>query len=564
MSSMPAPGPMPQAVTERSRRLSAIWLIPIAAVAIAAYLIWDTASKQGPTIEITFETGEGLDPGKSQLKYKEIVFGTVKELRLNPDRSDVTVSIATTSQAAPLLTEGAVFWVVKPRLFAGNISGLDTLLSGAYVSILPAEKPGKKQTQFKGQEDPPLLSAHVPGHTFLLKSKRIGSVSVGSPIFFRNLSVGEVLGWDIGDMAESVTIHAFVRAPYDAYVREQTRFWNASGISIKLGGAGLDIEMESMRAVLLGGIEFGTPARAAGAAVADENHVFPLFRDEETANAASYTRKIAAVSYFPGSVRGLAPGSEVTMHGLKIGEITDVRLAYNPSLKAIVAPVRYEVQPERIVGVGQRIYANDEETVKALLKRGLRASIQSTSLITGQQSVALDFVEDAPDVEMTQEGADFVLPTTEGGGFAGLASSAADVLEKVNAIPFASIGRSLDGILLSVNNATKGPELKNALNDLSKTMASAQALVGQLEKNAGPASKRLPEISAELQRSLSSANKLILSIDDGYGHEAKFNRDLARMMTESTDAVRSIRSLADLLQRNPEALVKGRSKGATE
>src|SRR3954451_13960873 len=252
----PAP---PQAITRRSHRLSAIWLIPLLAVAIAGWLVWDTISKEGPTIEVSFDSAEGLQAGKSPLKFKDIEFGMVKSLRLSPDNTRVVVTIATNAQAPPLLTDGAVFWVVKPRFFAGNLSGLDTLLSGAYVGVLPAASPGKKQTSFKGQENPPVIQADVPGRTFLLKSKRIGSISVGSPIFFRDLAVGEVLGWDVGDMAESVTIHAFVRAPYDSYVVEQTRFWNASGISVARGSQGINVKMESLRALILGGVAFGPP-----------------------------------------------------------------------------------------------------------------------------------------------------------------------------------------------------------------------------------------------------------------------------------------------------------------
>src|SRR3954454_18899063 len=290
----PAP---PQAVTRRSHRLSTIWLIPLLAIVIAGWLIWDTISKEGPTIEVSFESAEGLQAGKSPLKFKDIEFGTVKSLRLSPDNTHVIVTISTNAQAASLLTEGAVFWVVKPRFFAGNFSGLDTLLSGSYVGILPAANRGKKHTTFKGQADPPLVEANVPGRTFLLKSKRIGSISVGSPIFFRDLAVGEVLGWDIADMAESVMIHAFVRAPYDTYVLEQTRFWDASGISLGLGPQGLDVKMESLRALILGGIAFATPpvarqasagsdqARAASDHAAPEKHVFPLFADQTAADA---------------------------------------------------------------------------------------------------------------------------------------------------------------------------------------------------------------------------------------------------------------------------------------
>src|SRR5438105_1306778 len=302
MTNVAAQRTLPQAATRRSRRLSIIWIVPIVAVAIGAWLAWDTLSKEGPTIKITFDSGEGLQAGQSHLKYKDIVFGTVKSLALSPDQTHVIVTVATTRQAEPLLTDGTIFWVVKPRLFAGNISGVETLLSGSYIGMLPPANEGKSQRDFVGREDPPVLGAHVPGRTFLLKSKRVGSVSVGSPIFFRDLNVGEVLGWDIADMAEYVTIHAFVRAPYDAYVHKETRFWNASGLAIKLGGTGVEVQMESLKALLLGGIAFETPAAGINPLVASEDHVFPLFADQETASAASYTRTIPAIAYFPGSV----------------------------------------------------------------------------------------------------------------------------------------------------------------------------------------------------------------------------------------------------------------------
>ena len=549
---------VPRARTGRSRRISVIWIIPLVAVAIGGWLAWDTWSKEGPTIRISFDSGEGLQPGQSQLKFRDIVFGTVKSLELAPDHTHVVVTVATTHEAKPLLTDQTVFWVVKPRLFAGNVSGLETLLSGSYIGMMPGKAGGKVQHKFVGQEDPPILQENIPGHTFLLKAERLGSISVGSPVFFRDLSVGEVLGWDIADMAEYVTIRAFVRAPYDSYVHDETRFWNASGVSVKLAGAGVEVQMESLKALLLGGIAFDTPEAEIHTAATAENHVFPLFRDRDRAEAASYTRKIPLVSYFPGSVSGLARGSEVTMHGLVIGRVTDVRLAYDADKDIVVAPVRYEVEPERVVGVGVRVYKTDAESVEALLKAGLRASLQSASLITGQEVVALDFVTDAPPATLTKEGEDFVLLTIEGGGFAGLASSANDLLGKVNTIPFDQIGQSLNGILKSVNDMTQGPQLKKALTDLSAMIASAQAMVQRLD------TKQLPELTAGLEKTLTSANKLVLSLDSGYGDNTKFNRDLDRLMAQTTDAVRSIRALADLLARHPEALVKGRPEGPLE
>src|SRR6516164_3046483 len=530
----------PRATTRRSRRISVIWIIPLVAVAIGGWLAWDTWSKEGPTIRISFDSGEGLQPGQSQLKYRDIVFGTVKSLELAPDHTHVVVTVATTHEATSLLTDHTIFWVVKPRLFAGNVSGIETLLSGSYIGMVPGEAGGKKQWEFVGQEDPPILQANVPGHTFIIKAKKLGSISLGSPVFYRDLNVGEVLGWDIADMAEYATIRAFVRHPYDTYVHDETRFWNASGMSVKLAGAGVEVQMESLKALLLGGIAFETPEAEIHTAETSENHVFPLFADRDAANNASYTRKIPVISYFPGSVKGLAPGSEVTMHGLHVGQVTEVKLEYDRSKDIVVAPVRYEVEPERITGIGQRIYKTDQESVEAVLKKGLRASLQSASLITGQQVVALDFVADAPEVPVTMQGRDFILPTTEGGGFAGLASSASDLLDKVNAIPFDQIGKSLNGILKSVNDATQGPQLKKALTDLSAMIASAQGMIQRLD------TKQLPQIAAGLDKTLTSANKLVMSLDTGYGDNTKFNRDLDRLMAQTTDAVRSIRALADL------------------
>jgi len=555
---------LPQAATRRSRRISIIWIVPLVAVAIGAWLAWDTLSKEGPTIKISFDGGEGLQAGQSQLKYKDIVFGTVKSLALSPDQTHVVVTVATTRQAERLLTEGTIFWVVKPRLFAGNVSGIETLLSGSYIGMLPAATAGKSQREFVGREDPPVLGAHVAGRTFFLKSKRIGAVSVGSPIFFRDLAVGEVLGWDIADMAEYVTIHAFVRAPYDSYVHDQTRFWNASGVSIKLGGTGIDVQMESLKALLLGGVAFETPVAEIHTAETSEDHVFPLFADRETANAASYTRKIPAISYFSGSVSGLAPGAAVTVHGLKVGEVTDVRLTYDAAKDAVLAPVRYEIEPERVVGVGKRVFKTDAESVQALLKQGLRASLQSANLITGQQNVALDFVTDAPAAEVSMDGQDFVVPAGEGGGFAGLTASATELLNKVNQMPFDQIGKNLDGILKSVNDLAQGPQMKKALTELAGMMASAQNMVQNLNSGLSPAAKQLPEVTAGLQKTLANANKLVLSLDSGYGDNTKFNRDMDRLLAQANDALRSIRALSDLLARHPEALIKGRPEGPLE
>src|SRR6185437_7216594 len=202
---------------------------------------------------------------------------------------------------------------------------------------------------------------------FLVRAARLGSVTVGSPVFFRDLQVGEVLGYDLGDMAENVTIHVFVRAPFNKYVHDDTRFWNESGLSVKLGANGVDVQVASLRALLLGGIAFDAPAESKPSAASTAGHEFPLFASAEAARNASYSRQVDFVSYFTGSVRGLAPGSDVTYQGLKIGEVTSVELRYDRSKDIIVAPVRFRVQPERFLGIGNRISDDPRLEVQKLV-----------------------------------------------------------------------------------------------------------------------------------------------------------------------------------------------------
>lgn len=558
---------LPVAAGRKARRFSIIWLVPLAAVAIGAWLAWDTLSKQGPTIVVTFNSAEGLQAGQSQLKFKEITLGTVKSLTLTPDHTKVDVEIATTKQAESLLTDQTIFWVVKPRLFAGNLSGLDTVLSGSYVGMLPpvAGTDAKPQRRFTGREEPPVQDARVAGRTFLLKADRLGSLSLGSPVFFRDLNVGEVLGWDIGDMAESVTIRAFVRAPYDGFVRDETRFWNASGVSLKLGANGVELQVESIRAIILGGLAFDTPQEGVTSPLATASHVFPLFSDKETAYNASYSRKIPVVSYFDGSVRGLAAGSEVTMHGLKVGTVTDVRLTFDMKRMTIVAPVKYEIEPERILGIGGKSMApSTAAAAQMLVNQGMRATLQASNLLTGQQVVALDFVTDAPPAKIAEVDGVYVMPTSDGGSFAGLTASATQVLQKINALPLKPMVDNINAMIASLTDLAGGQETKKILGDLASAMNSADELIRKMEAGLAPTAKQLPEVTADLRRTLTTTTKFMNSLQTAYGDNTRFSRDVDRLMLQVSDAVRSIRQLADLLSRHPEALIKGRPGGGKE
>jgi paraquat-inducible protein B len=552
--------PVPTASVRRSRRIPLIWIVPLITALIGGWLAWDTFSKRGPTIVVEFESGNGLTPGQSPLKYKDVPMGTVKAVDISPDFKKVLVTIETTHAAIPLLTDKTIFWVVKPELFAGKVSGLDTLLSGSYIGMMPSTEKGKPQHHFIGKEDPPILETSIPGTTFRLQSRRIGSISLGAPIFYRDIEVGTVLGWDLSDMARHVTIHAFVRAPFDQYVHDDSLWWNASGIQVKLDGGGIKVQLESMKALLLGGLAFETDPDLKSSPSKPDT-AFPLYANRDDAHSAGFGRKLKMVSYFTGSVAGLAVGNDVTLHGLKIGEITELGLRFDPTLQSIVVPVHYTIEADRIANVAAATAnAPIGSGAAEMIRRGFRATLDTSSLLTGTKVVAIKQIDDAPPATIGLAGDEFVIPSSESGGLDTITSSAAALLTKINRIDFDAIGANLVGTTKGLDNLVNGPQLKSTLTSLEGTLADARDFVHKLDNGAGPAMAKLPAIANQLDSAITQINRLASSLNSGYGGDSRFNRELDRLMPQLNETVRSFRALADLLARNPEALIKGRPK----
>jgi paraquat-inducible protein B len=554
-----------QATVRRGRRVSIVWAIPIITLLLGGYLVWDTLSKRGPTITIQFKAGEGLVAGQSHIKHLDVDLGQVTRVVLSPDASHVEVTAEMKREATPFLTDKARLWVVTPRLFAGSISGLDTLISGAYIELLPSNAADRKTgaTAFVGLEEPPVLTTNAPGREFVLDADKVGAVSVGSPVFYRGLNVGTVLGWDLADMARQVKIHAFVQAPYDSYVHEETKFWNASGISVNFGANGLQVQMESFRALLLGGVAFDTDAVALKTPAAAADHVFPLFDNQKEADDASYTLQIPSVAYFPGSVAGLSAGSPVTYHGLTIGEVTRITLEYDPATDLLRTPVYLTLQPERIANSEEARARGPLANAQFLVNHGMRLQITSSNLLTGSMQVAMDIFPSAAPAQVTVQDGVYVLPTV-GGTFSDLGKSVTAIMNQLNKLPFDQIGASLTSLLNNANQLTSGPETKQAIRSLTATLQAAQSLVQNLNTEATPALKDLPKMTADLQAMLANTNKLVQSAQSGYGEDSKFHRNLDQMMQQLSDMVQSLRVLADLLDRHPEALIRGRTNTGQE
>lgn len=535
--------PKEPAATVRRSRISLIWLIPLVAAVIAAWLGWRTVSQQGSVVTLSFRGADGLTAGQTRVRHKAVELGQVETIRLSDDMSHVIVTVRMRREVEPYLTEKARFWVVRPRISSGSLAGIETLVSGSYIEMDPGGRDGDRRLEFTGLEQPPGVRTGEPGRTFTVKAQRLGSLGPGAPVFYRDITVGEVLGYDIGDGTGPVTVQVFIRAPYDGFVRHGTHFWNASGLSVQIGGEGVHVEVASLQAVLSGGVAFDSPSRSkADAAEADAGTEFPLYNNFGEAQASGYSTKLSFVTYFESSVRGLARGAPVEFFGIQIGTVSNVALELDPARGSGRVRVLLEVQPERIMTEDAVKTDDTLETTRRLVQRGMRAQLQTASYLTGQRVVALDFVANARPADVAMEGDSIVLPS-QGGGLDNILVAASDIAGKLDRLPLDQIGQNLNGALRSASSA----------------MASVQELVRKTDAGLTPTLRRLPEITAGLQEAVAKAGRTVGSIETSYGNNSQFSRELERAMTQVGDTARSIRLLADFLDRHPEALVRGRA-----
>jgi paraquat-inducible protein B len=552
----------PPAVHIRQRRFSFVWIIPIVAAVIAIYLGYRTIVQQGPLVTITFNNSEGLTVGQTQVKYKWVALGTLESIDLSPDNSHVIVKVRMNNVGTRFLTTHARFWVVRPSLSVTNLSGLDTLVSGSYIGIDPGVPGGHYDTHFTGLEEPPGVRSDEPGSTYVLHADSVGSLNSGSPVFYRDVVVGEVLGYDLGDGIGPVTINIFVRAPFNKLVKSSSHFWDSSGISVGVQGGTLRVKVQSLAAVLAGGVTFDLPADQASAPASSDNATFRLFPTEEDAEAAGYQNQISVVAYFQSSVAGVSRGTPVTIFGIQVGNVTDVKFLLDPATGLAKVRVAMELQPERVIRSAD--FSRDLkplDVLQRMVDRGMRVDLETSSYITGQKDVALAFEPDAGHVPITREGASFVLPAASGGS--DLLTAASQITAKLSAIPFDQIGANLNKLLVTSNETLGGDQVKNALSSLSATLASVQHLVATTDRGLAPTLHELPVLTANLQATLRGTNLAITQLNRGYGNNSDFQRGLGQLMAQADGALRSVKDLADFLDRHPESLLLGRSGHAT-
>ena len=539
------PEALPEAEVQPAGRLSVIWIIPIVAAVAAGWIGWKTLSELGPLVTIVFDSAEGLKAGQTPVKHKDVDVGMVESIVLSPDLKQVIVQARMARELEPFLVAETRFWIVRARVSPGGVTGLGTLFSGAYIAVDPSDQGGRTR-RFEGLETPPAIFGDQPGRHYRLRAPSLGSADAGSPVYFREIRVGEVIGHELAEDGASVAIHIFVREPYTRFVNLNTRFWNVGGVDVSLGVDGVSVETGSLLSLLLGGIAFDTPASLRVGGAAPEGAEFPLYSSRSAIEDEAVVRKDYFLAYFEQSVRGLNRGAPVELLGIKVGQVADIRLELDADALRFRVPVLLEIQPGRIAGLEQ-LPDDPAEYFAGLVERGLRAQLQPGSLLTGQLYVNLDMFPDAPAARLVREG-DYLLMPTHPSLLEEVTSALVSIAAQLEALPLAEIGQSVSEAAAGISELVNSDGMRDAIDALAGTLQSVQRLAEELRGELAPA---LAATLEDTGRVLQNAERL-LSPDAPEMHE------LRRVLRELADAARSLRVMADYLEQNPEALIYGK------
>jgi len=535
MSAAPTPpyeNELPTPVVRNRRWIPRlVWVVPIAAAVIGISLLIRNWENAGPRITITFLSGEGVQVGKTLIKYRDVTVGHVSAVGLSADHKTVLVSADLSKDAASLLNADTRFWIVRPRIGVGSVSGLSTLLSGVYIGL----KTGTatlSESHFMGLENPPALSHGPHGRELQLRAARAGSLAIGAPVYFRQFQVGRVIDENLLRDG-STRVSVFIEAPYDGFLKSVTRFWNASGIDVKLGADGLSVQTESLAAVLAGGVAFDEgPTETVPAAANMPGEEFTLYKSEAEAMAPPDGDPRYIRMRFAQALRGLDVGAPIEFVGVNIGSVVAVDLGYERQDKSFPVIVTAKVYPHRM-GQAYSVLASQghtesEETLAAfvgtMVNRGLRAQPRSASLLTGKLYVALDFLPGSPRAAFDASIRPLELPTVNG-TFQQLEAGVGRLVKKINDLPLEQIAA----------------DLHTDLTDLHETMSALHTRV-------------LPNA----EDTLSALHRTLDSADRTLDAESPLQRGLAETLSESRSTLQAVRELADYLDRHPDALLRGR------
>lgn len=529
----PNPKPPPPApITRPNRRgLSPVWIVPIIAALLGAWLFWRYYSAKGPEITVRFDSAEGVAGGKTPILCRSVNVGTVREVKLTDDLKNVSVILDMTSDAKRLLTKDTQIWIVRARYGTAGLSGLTTLVSGNYLELQPGVSHEERQN-FVGLENPPVTPPGVPGLRMVLTAQTAGGIGPGTSITYKGIPVGKIESRTFHPETGAMEFGAFVDNAYISLIDGKTRFWNASGIDLKLGAEGVQLHSGTLESIVSGGITFSDPERKeSGGRHVRDGKKYVLYDNFDASRRVEFNPTMPYLLLFTGSVRGLNSDAPVEFRGIQVGTVSGISFQYLPDDPERRAPVLIKIDPAAFVNVDAEDYAAAEAEIAKVVEKGLRASLKTGSLITGQLYVDLDFQKDAKPTKVEEVEGYAILPTV-GSGLDELEEKVSALLDKFKALPLEQTVQNANEALASV---------KGAAGSLDKFLASkeTQALPGDLRKDL-----------QELQQTLA-----------GYNGNSAFYNDISQTLRQLTEALRSVKTLTGTIERSPNSLIFGKPGG---
>ena len=529
----PDPAPRPEnrptaPVTRPPRGFSPVWVIPIIAALLGLYLVYKHYSEEGPKITVRFDTAEGIIAGKTPVLCRSVSIGTVGAVTLTKDLKGVVVMLDMTREADNLLTDDTQIWVVRPRYGGSGISGLGTIVSGSYLELQPGISQHPRRT-FTGLENPPITPPGVPGLHFTLISDAAGGLNPGSSIIYKGNTVGSIESRTFHPETGQVEFGAFIHEEFANLVTKETHFWNASGIDLQVGADGFKLRTGTLESLISGGVTFSAPENNHARHDQPPNgSVFKLYESFSAANSNTVNPVLPYLLLFTESVRGLSVDAPVEFRGVRLGTVMGISFNYLPNDPEHRVPVLIKIDPALLIGLPSDDFSVAEEFMTSNVKNGLRASLKTGNLLTGQLYVDLDFAKDAPPAEIVNMQGYAVLPTISG-GLGQLEEKVSALLDKFQALP-------IDKTIANLNDA---------LGAVHGTLQNLDTLLASKDTQALPGSLR--DSLTELQKTLA-----------GYNGKSDFYQNLSGTLRQLDDTLRSLRGVTDTLERKPNSLLFGK------
>ncbi|MFC3285424.1 intermembrane transport protein PqiB [Litchfieldella rifensis] len=524
-------------------RLSPIWIVPIVAALIGLWLVYDNITSRGPQITLTMPSAEGIEAGSTLIKSRNVEIGRVEQVRLSDDLSHTLITARMSPDAERMLVEDSRFWVVKPRIGREGISGLGTVLSGAYIQLQPGESDVERR-EFNVLDHPPVAPAGAQGIRLNLVSQLGNSLRVGDPVTYQGYTVGRVEEAQFDTESRQMRHRLFIESPYDSLITDSTRFWSSSGIDMRLDTEGVRVNIESLEALLGGGVTFGYLEDVPRGAPVAPDTTFTLYADEDSARQGTFNRYLEYVLLIEDTVRGLSRGAPVEFRGVRVGTVASVPWRFSApqpdSRQRFAIPVLIRIEPQRIASDNGPVELEEwEQRFERMFGLGLRASLKAGNLLTGALFVDLNFQRDQAESYRAETFENRkVFPTTSS-GFAQIEAQVTNLLDKLNALEIEPVLASLDR-----NLATS----EAMLAEVRQFTESFQTLLDD------PATRGMPE---NLNRTMTELRKTL----EGFSPDSDAYRELTRAMQRLENLMRDLQPVARTLSDQPNALIFDRRSG---